>query len=49
MFKLLPKETEVETDNALEYEPLSATLAWVDEVVGKNRIRIWWNLNVGTK
>jgi hypothetical protein len=35
MFKLLPKETEIETDYALEYEPLSATLAWVDEVIGR--------------
>jgi len=35
MFKLLPKETKIETDNTLEYEPLSATLAWLDEVVGR--------------
>jgi hypothetical protein len=34
-FKLLPKETRVETDNTLEYEPLWATLAWLDEVVGR--------------
>ena len=36
MFKLLPKETEVESDNTLEYEPLSATLAWVKEIVGSD-------------
>jgi hypothetical protein len=35
MFKLLPKETEIETDNTLEYEPLTATLGWLDEIVGR--------------
>jgi hypothetical protein len=35
MFKLLPKEVKADTDNTLYHEPLSATLAWVNEIVGR--------------